>query len=213
MLAAGAMIDSRRGFRMLRVLLVLLALAPAAAMAQTPQPAAPPAAAQAGRSTLVPGPGDPANADEVVLPSKPAAVLRGTAIWDEGFNTLKNAFRRIEEELARAAMAPAGRPLAVFVETDDLGFHYEAMIPIAGIPAGRQNLSNDVIFGTTPGGPALRFVHKDPYEDIDSLYETITAYLDAKGITAKDAFIEEYVTDLTEPTDPNLEVNVFVQPK
>ena len=197
---------------MLRVLLVLLALSPAMAAAQPPSPP-PPATPHATLPTLVPSPGDPGNADEVVLPSKPAAILRGTAIWDEGFNALKGAFRRIEEELARAAIPPAGRPLTVFVETDDLGFHYEAMIPIAAIPEGRSNLSEGVVFGTTPAGPALRFAYKEPYEDIDSLYETITAYLDAKGVTAKDAFIEEYVTDLTEPTDPNLEVNVFVQPK
>jgi effector-binding domain-containing protein len=197
---------------MLRVLLVLLALSPAVAAAQAPS-APPPATTQPSLPTLVPGSGDPGNADEVVLPSKPAAILRGTAIWDEGFNALKGAFRRIEEELARAAIPPAGRPLTVFVETDDLGFHYEAMIPIAAIPEGRSNLSEGVIFGTTPAGPALRFAYKEPYEDIDSLYETITAYLDAKGVTAKDAFIEEYVTDLTEPSDPNLEVNVFVQPK
>jgi effector-binding domain-containing protein len=161
----------------------------------------------------VPGPGDPANADEVTLPGKPAAVLSGTSTWDDGFTNLKNAFRKIEEELTRAAITPAGRPITVFLETDDLGFRYEAMIPIPQAPEGRATLTPEIRFGKTPEGKAFRFVHKDAYEDIDSTYETITAYLDAKSIVVKDAFIEEYVTDLTEATDPNLEVNIFVQPK
>jgi effector-binding domain-containing protein len=42
----------------------------------------------------------------------------------------------------------------------------------------------------------LRFVHRGPYDDIDSTYETVTAYLDAKNIEVKDFFVEEYVSDL-----------------
>jgi effector-binding domain-containing protein len=187
---------------------------PAPSPATPAPPAAPaPSAGAAARSTLVPGPGDPVNADDVVLPGKPVAVLAGTSTWDDGFANLKNGFRKIEEELTRAGIAAAGRPLAVFLETDDVGFHYEAMVPIAQVPEGRATLTPEIRFGHTPEGKALRFVHKDSYEEIDSTYETITAYLDAKGIIVKDAFIEEYVTDLTDPTDANLELNIFVQPK
>ena len=65
----------------------------------------------------------------------------------------------------------------------------------------------------SPVGRALRFLHVAPYDDIDSTYETITAYLEAKSIAVKDAFLEEYVSDLKDPGDPNLEINVYVQPK
>jgi effector-binding domain-containing protein len=185
--------------------------APGAPAPPSPAPASPPSVA--GRPTLIPNPGDPSNADEVVLTSKPVAILSGTSTWDDGFQTLKNSFKRIEEELTRAGIAPAGRPLAQFVETDDMGFHYEAMIPIPPQPEGSTRLTPEIRFGKTPEGKAFRFVHKDAYEEIDSTYETITAYLDGKGIAVKDSFIEEYVTDLTEPSDPNLEINVFVEPK
>jgi effector-binding domain-containing protein len=163
--------------------------------------------------TLVPNPGDPTDVDEVVLPGKTAAILTGVSTWDEGFTSLVNAFRKIEQELTRAAISPAGRPLTVFLKADDLGFHYEAMIPVPQAPAGRTTLTPEIRFGKTPEGRALRFVHKSAYEEIDDTYETITAYLDAKGVAVSDMFIEEYVTDLTAPDDPNLEVNVFVQPK
>jgi effector-binding domain-containing protein len=161
----------------------------------------------------VPTPGDPLDVAEVTLPGKPAAVLSGESTWEEGFANLKTAFAKIEAELGQAGLAPAGRPIASFVETDDAGFHYEAMIPIERAPEGRPALGADIRFGRTPEGKAYHFVHKGPYEDIDSTYETITAYLDSKGIVAKDVFIEEYVTDLTDKDDDNLEINIFVQPR
>ena len=65
----------------------------------------------------------------------------------------------------------------------------------------------------TPEGKTFRFVHEDAYDEIDGTYETITAYLDAKDIVSKDVFVEEYVTDLTESSDANLKVNIYVQPK
>ena len=46
-----------------------------------------------------------------------------------------------------------------------------------------------------------------------STYETITAYLEAKNQPVKDAFLEEYVSNLDDPADPNLEINVYVQPR
>ncbi len=68
-------------------------------------------------------------------------------------------------------------------------------------------------FGVSPSGKAFRFVHKGPYDDIDTTYETITTYLEVKDIVAKDAFIEEYVSDFTDGQDTNFEVNIYVQPK
>lgn len=175
-----------------------------------PATTAPPAAA---RPTLVPTPGDPLDMAEVTLPGKPAAVLPGQSTWDDGFTNLKDAFARIEGELDRAGLRPAGRPVTVFVETDDAGFRYEALVPIERAPEGRPTLTPEIRFGRTPEGKAYHFLHKGSYDDIDSTYETITAYLDAKGIVAKDVFIEEYVTDLTDSTDENLEINIFVQPR
>ena len=86
-------------------------------------------------------------------------------------------------------------------------------MPIAQVPEGKTELAPGIRFGKTPEGKAFRFVHKDAYDEIDGTYETITAYLDAKDIEAQDAFIEEYVTDLTDAQDTNLEVNIYVQPK
>ncbi len=149
----------------------------------------------------------------MVLPGKPAAIATGISNWEQAFDNLKTAFAKIEDELKRAGIAPTGKPLTVFVHTDDQGFRYEAMIPVASIPEGKTELTPEIKFGKTPEGKAFRFVHKDAYEEIDGTYETITAYLDAKDIVARDAFIEEYVSEMKDATDPDLEVNIYVQPK
>lgn len=166
-------------------------------------------------ATLAGKRGDQSDVDEVLLVAKPVLKLSGAASWDEGFKRLAESFRVLRQEAERARLPVAGRPLTLFLETDDNGFRYEAMLPVGPAPEGERNATfgNGVRPGLTPAGPSLRFVHVAPYDDIDSTYETITAYLEAKSITVKDAFLEEYVGDLTDPADPNLEINVYVQPR
>ncbi|WP_108048175.1 GyrI-like domain-containing protein [Bosea sp. 124] len=183
------------------------------------QPVQPPTQQQTGapdaNATLAGKRGDPSDVDPVLLVAKPVLMLSGSASWDEGFKRLTESFRILRQEAARAQLPVAGRPLTLFLETDDHGFRYEAMLPVGQGPAGDRasSFGNGVRPGLTPAGPSLRFVHVAPYDDIDSTYETITAYLEAKSITVKDAFLEEYVGDLTDPADPNLEINVYVQPR
>jgi effector-binding domain-containing protein len=176
-------------------------------------PTVPAPASEAARTTLFPNASDPAGVEEGVLTAKPAAVLSGTSTWDEAFANLKNAVAKLDSELKKAGIAPAGRPITVFVDTDDNGFKYQTMIPVAQVPEGKTELTPEIKFGRTPEGKSFRFVHKDAYDEIDGTYETITAYLDIKEIVAKDAFIEEYVSDFTDSQDTNLEVNIYVQPK
>ncbi|WP_370692864.1 GyrI-like domain-containing protein [Methylobacterium sp.] len=195
----------------------------------TPGPAGPgspdvPVPAQAGaapaatpkatpRKTLVETPGDANDVDTVSLPAKPAAILAGRAKWEEAVPSLKAAFQRIEADLAKAGIAPVGRPLAVFAKTDDDGFQFDAMIPIAAMPDPKPAEIDGLRFGTTPSGKALRFPHRGSYDEIDGTYETLTAYLDAKDVVVQDRFIEEYVTDLNDKADEKLDVNIYALPK
>lgn len=57
---------------------------------------------------------------------------------------------------------------------------------------------------------AIKFQHRGAYDDIDSTYDVITAYLDAKGLQVDSPYIEEYLTDLTTSDDPNLQVDIYV---
>ena len=193
---------------------------PSGTITQAPPPGSPAASTPApspaptvGLPTLVPDVGDPVNVDEVTLPEKPVLIVSGTSGWDDGLKSLRASFARIQAELDKLGVRAAGRPLALFTQTTDDTFTYDAMIPITAAPTGAPALPAEMRFGVTPSGKAYRFVHKGPYDDVDTTYETITTYLDAKDILAKDTFIEEYVNDVSDPADGELEVNIFVQPK
>lgn len=155
---------------------------------------------------------DPSEIGEVMLAPKPVLTLSGQSTWDQGFLKLSESFKALRAEAQRSGLAIAGRPLTLFVETTDEGFRFDAMLPVAIPPGGQApSLAPNFRMGTSPAGPALRFLHQAPYDDIDSTYETITAYLEAKNIVVKDTFLEEYISDLNDPGDPNLEINVYVQ--
>jgi|SRR5271170_216431 len=201
------------------------AASPAAPAASGATPSEPPAASS--NPTAPPpaatAPATPANppADTGAAPSesasqtmdlvgRPAAFIEGKATWDEGFSALMGAIGLINAEVAKAGLKPAGRPIGVFLETDDTSFRYRAMVPIEAIPSGKDQLTDAIKFGQTPAGKAMKFEHRGSYEDIDSTYEAITAYLDEKGFESENLFYEEYLNDVKSPDDPTLEVDIYV---
>eukprot|EP01037_Dinobryon_pediforme_P016674 gene16674-16854_t len=144
------------------------------------------------------------------LPAKPVALLRGKASWEDGYKVIHEGFKKITDALAVEKIPVTGKPLAVFVETNDQDFKYEIMIPIEKAPEGKAGLPGDIVFGMSPAGKVLRFQHRGAYDDVDSTYEAITAYLDEKGFESRDLFVEEYLNDAKGSDDTNLQVDVYV---
>jgi effector-binding domain-containing protein len=179
---------------------------PQAPSATNPAPAAPQGDNPAGPAQS----GEASTGESVDLPARPFAYIEGKADKDEIYSAILNSLSSVKREMDKANLAPAGRPLAVFVESDDTGFKYHAGYPLAAAPEGKSSLSDTVKIGLTPSGKAMRFEHQGAYGDIDATYDAITAYLDDKGIDAQDTFIEEYANDVKDPDDPTLQVNIYV---
>jgi effector-binding domain-containing protein len=146
----------------------------------------------------------------VDVEARPVLVAKGQAKWDDAAKDLSVAIAKVAAAASKAGLAVNGRPLTVFTETDDNGFHYEVMQPIAKAPDGKPKLPDGVEIGSSPAGKALKFQHRGTYDEIDSTYEAITAYLDEKGLDTKNVFIEEYLTDLKPDDDGSVEVDVYV---
>jgi effector-binding domain-containing protein len=189
---------------------------PAAPAPGPEAPATPPAANSPAAGPAAPPAADSQQSDDsstgqtLDMTGRPAAYIEGKANWSEGFGALMGAIATINAELTRAGVAASGRPIAVFVETDDTGFGYRAMVPIDKAPEGKTALSDAVKLGKTPAGRAMKFEHRGSYEDIDSTYEAITAWLDEKGLEAANMFVEEYLNDVKTADDPNLQVDIYV---
>ncbi len=156
-------------------------------------------------------PPDTSISQTLTLQPHPVIQLNGQATWDEGFKTLNDAFTKLNENLAKANIKPTGNPMAVFTETDDAGFKFTAMVPVDKAPDAKPaDLAADVGFGDSPGGKVMKFQHRSAYDDIDSTYEAITAYLDEKGLEAKNMFAEEYLNRTKASDDNSLEVDIYV---
>jgi effector-binding domain-containing protein len=177
----------------------------AQAAAQTQPNPMPPISDPASPSPLQPG---DAFGLEVVLPERTIIYLQGHSNWDTAFDTIVDAFKSLNEYLAKQGIKSNGPAMTIYTETDDTGFNFRAAMPIAEAP--KDPPKGDIAVGQAPSGKALKFVHRGSYDAMDSTYEAITNYLDDKQLEAKDLFIEEYVSDPTAADQKNLVVNVLV---
>jgi effector-binding domain-containing protein len=190
---------------------VLLAFGAVSARAQVVSP--PAAQKPPTQGPAVPAPLQPGDAfgEEVTLPGRPIIYLKGKASWDDAFATLVDAFKSLDEYLAKAGLKPNGPFLTIYTETDDTGFSFEAAAPIEKAPDNPPK--GDIAVGQSPSGKALKFVHRGSYDAMDSTYEAITNYLDDKRLDAKDLFIEEYTSDPVKTNPDHLIINVYVPVK
>ncbi|MBM3606911.1 MAG: GyrI-like domain-containing protein [Alphaproteobacteria bacterium] len=184
------------------------AASPATPQAAQPGQETPPGGdAQAGAGTETPS--SEQTVVEVDLPARPVLSLRGKSKWDDGFEAITGAFGKLRAEARRLEIGEGGKPLTMFIESDDNGFTFEAMLPLAAEPGSKQ-AGDGFSFGRNPGGKAMKFEHRGAYAEIEVTYEAITAYLDEKGLLAEDAFIEEYLTEPKSAEDTNLSVDIYV---
>lgn len=172
---------------------------------------APDASAPAeSESKAAPGVPNDASAVTLEMTARPVAVTSASAEWANGFKSVMGAIDKVEAAIKKAGLTPAGRPFALFLSTDDTSFQFEAMVPLAEKPDSKVELSDGVKIGESPTGKAIKFLHRGAYDDIDSTYDLITAFLDEKGLESQNRFIEEYLTDTQEPDDANLEADIYV---
>lgn len=160
--------------------------------------------------TAAPAPADNAAAGAIVeVAPRPALTFDGQSNWDDSYTSILNAIQRLKAEVERAGLKQAGRPVAVFLFTDDAGFRFRAMIPLAEAPADPA-LGAEFALGKTPAGRAVKFEHRGAYDEIDATYEAITAWLDDRNLLAEDFFAEEWVSEGTGAGDVEVAVDVYV---
>lgn len=187
--------------------------APATSGAQAPPPPGPPPGLK-----LAPGPNEPdrgvpglptdATTVRLDVPARPVAEFTAKATWDEAFKVIKDTQEKVKAAVTKAGLKVAGHPIAVFTQEDNKGFTFTAMLPLD--PSVRGMPGDGVTLGQSPAGKAIKFQHRGAYDDIDSTYDLITAYLDEKNLEAQDFFVEEYLTPLTSAEDPYLAVDIYV---
>jgi effector-binding domain-containing protein len=195
--------------RLFLFILALVATPLPLAAQQTPAPTgqAAPAPAVAPKTDNVAH--DNSIKDEDVV-SHVAVETHGAAKWEEGYAKIIDAIAKLRAAAQKAGLKESGRPMAVFTDTDDNGFKFDAMLPVDAPADAKPNLGPDVAIAQTPSGKALRFHHRGAYDDIDSTYDAIAAYMDAKGLEARNLYAEEYLNDVKDSDDMKLQVDIHV---
>lgn len=191
--------------RLAGVAMVLLSLT--LARAQT----VPPAEAPSAPPTDFTKPSADASGGQLrEVEARPVLRLGGRSTWDEGFASLKGAIEKLAAESRRLGLPVTEKPMAHFMDSDDLGFTYEVFQPLGAEPASGLVPAEGTGFALSPPGRAMVFPHEGAYDEIDSAYEAITAWLDEKGLTATGRFMEEYLFLPEKADDPGMKLNIYI---
>ena len=175
--------------------------------------AAPSAFAQSSPPPPAPKAENPAPAKdpfgvEVMLTPKTIIFMKGNSTWDKALENLQDAFKSVYALIERQGLTRAGSAMTIYTQADDTGFSYQAAVPLAEAP--KESPKGDIAVGESPGGKALKFIHRGSYDSMDNTYEAITNYLDERRLEAADSFIEEYETDPVTTPEDKFVVTVYV---
>jgi len=169
------------------------------ALAQAPNHSPPPA----GNAVL-----DDPFGEEVAMKETTIVYFAGSGMWDSTFETIVDAFKSVYGAMAKLGVKPNGPPMTIYTATDDTGFQFQAAVPVAQAPAVPSG--GGIKVGKSPAGTALKFVHRGSYDAMDTTYDAITNYLDAKGLDAQDLFVERYLKDPVTTPEDDLVIEVYV---
>lgn len=205
--------------RLFCIALMLMPIAPVSVSAQTTPPASvPPNADIPATPPVDPNkPSADASGGQLRdLEARPVLRLRGQSTWDDGFQSLKSAIDKLALESKRLGLAVINNPMAHFTDSDDLGFTYEVFQPLGAeppanpAPAGSPAPAEGMELTRSPSGRVMVFAHEGAYDEIDSAYEAITAWLDEKGLSATGKFMEEYIFLPEKADEIGMKLNIYV---
>lgn len=122
--------------------------------------------------------------------------------------TMGEMFSAMGQFIGMKQAPVAGPPLAVYRDhtagavTVDLGF------PVA--EAGLSLAQGDVMAGRTPGGPALKVVHRGPYDQLRATYVALESELARRGIPLPARSWEVYLNEPGAVPDGDLLTEIYM---
>lgn len=106
--------------------------------------------------------------------------------------TLASAYQEITAFMAANNIELAAQPMAITRAWSENGYAFDAAIPVV---MKEVTLTGNVQAGKSPRGPAVRVIHRGPYDRMLPAYEKLSAYMTANGLREGPVSWEHYISD------------------
>lgn len=116
------------------------------------------------------------------------------------------SFDQLMSNIQVNGMEMAGSPVTVTTHWGDNKYEYQNCIPVEEI---KGDLSASVVERTSYEGTAVRIVHIGPYENLESSYNDIMAYIEQFGFEMVGFPWEVYISDPSNTTDDKLVTHIY----
>lgn len=119
---------------------------------------------------------------------------------------LSAAYREIIAFMAEHDIEMAAQPMAITRLLGQQGYEVEAAIPVT---AKDVETGGRVVAGRSPGGRALRVIHRGPYDRMALKYEKVAAWMAARGLADGPVSWEQYISDPRETAAEALITHIY----
>ena len=153
---------------------------------------------------------------EVTVPATLVAQIEGlTCKPDDPGTVISGALGRLYGAINRAGLTPTAPPRVIYTEVgpDEMRFTVAAPVDRSSAAPMGQGISIAML----PERPALRFVHRGPYAELERTYAQIESWLRERGGMKTHAdwaryspMWEEYLNDPTTTPESELLTHIFL---
>lgn len=123
---------------------------------------------------------------------------------------LAAAFQEIADWALVTATPLGGQPLSVSWSSGTDTTRYAAAIPLESPPVFAAPEETRVTQDWSPGGPAVRIIHRGPLSDTLASYQQAEAWAAAQGYRLSGTSWEHYVTDPADTAPRSLETHIYL---
>lgn len=138
-------------------------------------------------------------------------VRRTSAMAPESIGkAMAEAFDALGAFVGKNNVAVAGPALAIYHDYSETGVTMDVGLPVAD---GDLKGAGEVQVGETPGGKALKAVHRGPYDKLRETYDALGKQMEESGIPTPTYSWEVYLNEPGTTPDADLVTEIFMPVK
>ena len=122
---------------------------------------------------------------------------------------MTSAFEALGKFMAETQVAPLGPPLTVYRDWAEGTMTMEVGFPVSDADA--EKAKGDIHAGKTPGGHALKAIHRGPYDKLSETYAAIDAEIKKAGMQQSTLMWEVYFGEPGKTPDAELVTEIYTQ--